>query len=161
MTVETGPKALQGTDGAKRLLALLLEALGGIRSTQEAADGMGVALVRYYQLETRALQAMLDALEPRQKGRKPKTEAQYQAEFAEEKQMLLKDLNRYKSLCRSLQRTVGVTPPEPPTPGGPKKKTRRIRKVNRGEKVVAAMLGPQSEKGPSSKEANKKKEKAK
>ena len=145
MAKPTGPKALTGSAQAKRMLALLLEALGGLRTTQEAAAGMGVALVRYYQLETRALQAMLAALEPRPKGRRPRTEAQCQAEQAQEKEQLARELRRYKSLCRSLQRTVGVpaaaraSPKNTKGTKGTKGKTRRIRKASRGERVVATL----------------------
>jgi len=142
MAKPTGPKALTGSAQAKRMLALLLEALGGLRTTQEAAAGMGVALVRYYQLETRALQAMLAALEPRPKGRRPRSEAQCQAEQAQEKEQLARELRRYKSLCRSLQRTVGVPAAAraaPKNPKGTKGKTRRIRKASRGERVVATL----------------------
>ena len=141
MTPATGPKALTGSPQAKRMLALLLEALGGLRTTQEAAAGMGVALVRYYQLETRALQAMLEALEPRPKGRRPKTEAQCQAEHAQETRQLTRELRRYKSLCRSLQRTVGVAPSASSSPTrSPGRKTRRVRQASRGQRVVAAVL---------------------
>jgi hypothetical protein len=143
MSPATGPKALTGTPQAKRMLALILEVLGGVCTTQEAAADMGVALVRYYQLETRALQAMLTALEPRPKGRRAQTEAQCQAEHAQEKKRLTQELRRYQSLCRSLQKTVGVpaTATAKSPPRGPKAKTRRIRKTSRGERVVAAMRG--------------------
>jgi hypothetical protein len=148
MAKPTGPKALTGSAQAKRMLALLLEALGGLRTTQEAAEGMGLALVRYYQLETRALQAMLAALEPRPKGRRPRSEAQCQAEQAQEKEQLARELRRYQSLCRSLQRTVGVPAAaraSPKNTKGTKAKTRRIRKASRGERVVATLRRPQEE----------------
>jgi hypothetical protein len=139
MTSATGPKALHGSPPAKRLLALLLEALGGTRSTQEAADAMGVALVRYYQLETRALQAMLEALEPRQRGRKAQSEAECKAAHAKEIERLTAELRRYKSLCRSLQRMTGV-PEKAATPKGSKGRTRRVRKVTRGQRVATTIL---------------------
>ncbi len=65
-----GRKALSGSAEAKRKAAVILEALCGLRTTQSASDAMGIALVRYYVLETRMMQAMIDALEPQARGRK-------------------------------------------------------------------------------------------
>ncbi len=140
MSTQTGPKSLQGSAAAKRIFALMLEVLSGIRSTMDAADGMGVALVRYYQLETRALQAMLEALEPRPRGRKAKTESEWKAEFAREKKQLNGEIARYKTLYRSLRRVAGVTAPTKKTGGKNGTRIRRLRKKGRGERVVAALL---------------------
>ena len=64
-----GAKAVRGSDAARRLAALLLEAWSGVRSTQDASLAMGVALTRFYQLEARALESIVAALEPRPRGR--------------------------------------------------------------------------------------------
>ena len=48
----------------------MLGALSGESGVTEAAESIGISLSRYYQLETRALQGMISALEPRPKGRR-------------------------------------------------------------------------------------------
>ena len=88
---------------------------------------------------------MLEALEPRPRGRRIKTEAECQAAHAKEIATLTAELRRYKSLCRSLQRVTGV--PEAagkaaPRGKGTKGRTRRVRKVVRGQRVAAAILAP-------------------
>ena len=56
---------------AKRLAAAILEVLAGARTPAQAAQGLELSLPRYYVLETRALQGMLVACEPRSVGRAP------------------------------------------------------------------------------------------
>lgn len=139
-----GPKALSGSDEAKRKSALILEALCGLRPTQSAADEMGVALVRYYVLETRCLQAMIEALEPRARGRKRDVE-QEMAKLHEENARLEREVMRVQALYRVTQRAVGVReekrPPARKKLGAKKstKKTRRVRKKSRGERVLEAL----------------------
>ena len=71
-----GLGTLKGTPEARRQAALILEVLGGLRGPSDAAKAMGVALPRYYVLETRALQALIKAMEPlpRGPGRNPDAE---------------------------------------------------------------------------------------
>ena len=64
-----GPKAVRGSDAARRTAALMLEVWSGVRTTQSASDAMGVAVTRFYQLEARALQMVVSAMEPRPRGR--------------------------------------------------------------------------------------------
>lgn len=64
-----GPKAVRGSEAARRHAALLLEVWCGVRTTQAASDAMGVAVTRFYQLEARALQMVVAAMEPRPRGR--------------------------------------------------------------------------------------------
>ena len=55
---------------AKRLCAIILEVLGGVRTPSDAACALGVSAPRYYALEARALSGMLKACQRRAKGRK-------------------------------------------------------------------------------------------
>ena len=56
-----GPQSLPGgTREANRLAIGILEVLAGGCSPAEAAARLGVSLVRYYQLETRALLKLRD-----------------------------------------------------------------------------------------------------
>lgn len=117
----TGAKALKGSATARRHLAVLLEALSGLRGTTEAAEAMGVSLSRYYQLETRALQGMLSALEPRPRGPRKTKEAEIRALRAEKREVE-RELRRATSLLRAATRSVGVKPAKK---GAKKKRARR------------------------------------
>lgn len=105
-----GPSALTGTPDARRHAALILEVLCGVRSPTEAAKAMQVALPRYYLLETRALQGLIQALEPRARGpgRDPEAEiVALQRQIHRQKQ----ELTRGQSLMRASQRALGLPPP--------------------------------------------------
>jgi hypothetical protein len=99
-----------GTSEANRLAVVVLEVLAGGRTTLEAAAALGVALPRYYQLEIRALQGMVAALEPRPKVRQPSPEGRIA--------LLEKALNesrrecaRQQALVRAAERSLGIKPP--------------------------------------------------
>jgi hypothetical protein len=139
-----GIKAVRGSDAARRSAALLIEAWCGVRGTQSASEAMGVVLPRFYQLEARGLQALVSAMEPRPRGRQ-RTDASELAKLRMQLQRLQRDLERYQSLYRTAQRTLGIAfakPPEPqknPAPGG--KRKRGPRKKARGQAVAAVLLG--------------------
>ena len=135
-----GPKTLKGSDDAKRKAAVILEAFAGLRTTQQASDELGIALVRYYVLETRMLQAMIDALEPRARGRKRSEDAE-RKQMAEDNTRLHREVSRLQALYRSTQRAVGIKAPPKPAAKGKSKtgKVRRTRKQSRGERVLQAL----------------------
>ena len=139
-----GAKSVRGSEAARRLAALLLEAWSGVRTTQSASEAMGVALPRFYHLEARALQVLVSAMEPRPRGRQRTAESDL-AKLKAEIQRLRRDLERYQSLYRTAQRSLGVAvakPPdkaENPAPGG--KRKRGPRKKARGQAVAAVLLG--------------------
>jgi hypothetical protein len=130
----TGPKALKGSAQARRCLAVMLEALSGLRSTTEAAEAMGVSLSRYYYLETRALNGMLAALEPRPRGPK-KTPEKAIAALQREKKVLVREVARHQALLRAAQRTVGLASPKKAAKGGAK----RRRRGSRGATVLQTL----------------------
>ena len=138
-----GPKSVRGSDAARQKAALLIEAWSGVRSTQSASDAMGVALTRFYQLEARALQLLVSAMEPRPRGRQVTAEGRVQKLEAELKR-LQRDVERYQSLYRTAQRTLGLAvakAPEPEknaAPGG--KRRRGPRKKARGQSVAQVLL---------------------
>jgi len=137
----SGPKALSGSPEAKRKAALILEALCGLRSTQAASDELGVALVRYYVLETRMMQAMIDALEPKARGRQ-RTVNMELAALRGDKQRLERDVLRLQAMYRVTQRAVGVQQDKKKSrvsKNGKSNKTRRVRRQPRGERVAAAI----------------------
>jgi len=146
-----GAKAVRGSDAARRLAALLLEAWSGVRSTQSASDAMGVALTRFYQLEARALQVLVAAMEPRPRGRQVTAESEV-VKLKAEKQRLQREVERFQALYRTSQRSLGVAiakKPEPEknaAPGG--KRRRGPRKKARGQAVAAVLLGNAVAEGP-------------
>lgn len=142
-----GPKTVRGSDAARRQAALLLEVWCGVRTTQAASDAMGVAVTRFYQLEARALQMVVAAMEPRPRGRQKTAESEV-VKLKAEIQRLRRDVERFQSLYRTSQRALGVAvarPPEKPenaVPGG--KRKRGPRKKARGQAVASVLLGKAS-----------------
>ncbi len=139
-----GPRGLTGSDEAKRKAAVILEALCGLRSTQAASDELGIAVVRYYVLETRMMQAMIDALEPQARGRKRSFDQEL-TKAREERVRLEREVLRLQALYRVTQRAVGVR--AGPGKSGKSKskakskgeKTRRVRRQSRGERVLKVL----------------------
>ena len=106
----TGPGALKGSPEARRQAALILEVLCGVRTATDASKAMGIALPRYYVLETRALQGFILALEPLPRGpqKDPAMEiAALNRLLSRQKQ----ELSRNQSLLRASQRALGLPAP--------------------------------------------------
>ena len=97
---------------AKRLAAVLLDVLAGVRTPMQAAETLGVSLPRYYQLEDRGLNGLVAACEPRPRGRQSNAQTELNA-LMKEHERLKRELGRCQSLVRLTQRTVGVAPPQP------------------------------------------------
>ena len=123
-----GP-ALTGTAAAKRLAAVVLEVLSGACGPAAGSQRLGISLPRYYALETRGLQALVGALEPRPRGRVAQADS---AAARREQERLEREVLRLQALVRTLQRAVAVAPPP--------KETRRRRKTKpRATKVIAQL----------------------
>jgi hypothetical protein len=136
----TVPLAPQTSKEAKRLAAMLLEVLAGLRTPPQAAEALQVSLPRYYQLEARGLRGLLTACEPKPKGRQA-SPARELAKMQRENQRLQQDLSRQQSLVRMAQRSVGLSPPPAPLPAakGTGKKTRRRKPVVRALSMAARL----------------------
>lgn len=102
---------------------------------------MGVTLPRYYALETRALLGMVEALEPRPKGRRKTAEQELEA-AREENRRLSREISRTQALLRAAHRSLGVK--EPPAKRAGKKKAR---KSNRARKTIARLVRPDDDGG--------------
>jgi hypothetical protein len=143
-----GPKALTGSDEAKRRATVILEAMCGLRTTQSAADELHIALVRYYVLETRMMQAMIDGLEPRARGRKRDLGADL-TKLRSENQRLEGEVLRLKALHRVTQKAVCVRPDKvAKSKDGKPQQKRRVRKKSRGERVLATLKASAPEESP-------------
>lgn len=133
---KTGPSTLKGSKGAKASLVVILETLSGACTTGEAAERLSISLSRYYQLETRALQGMLTALEPRPRGPRKTKDTEIRALKAEKREMA-RELRRASSLLRAATRSVGVRAAKKRgSKKGAKKKGARRRGKARGATVL-------------------------
>ena len=123
-----GPRVVPGTREANKLALAILDVLAGARPPSEAAEAAGLSLPRYYQLEQRALEAIVRSCEPRPKG-PPKNPERQAARLERQIQRLTQELSRHQALLRAAQRTIGLAPLAAPKPAGgetgAKKKRRR------------------------------------
>jgi hypothetical protein len=95
---------------AKRLAAAILEVLAGARTPTEAATALGLSVPRYYQVETQALRGLLQACEPKPRGRVRSIKNEVET-LSKENQRLQRELIRHQALARAAQRAVGLVPP--------------------------------------------------
>jgi hypothetical protein len=121
---------------ARRLAAAVLEVLAGARTPSEAAAALGVSLVRYYQLEARALRALVAGCEARPRGRSPSLEKEL-AGLRQENARLGREAARQQALVRAAQRAVGLAPPRTTT--GPLAKKGRRRRQARALSAAARL----------------------
>lgn len=142
------PAILTGSENAKKLAAVILEALSGLRTPSQASQAAGISVGRYYALETRGLQGLVTALEPRPKGKR-RSAAGEVAALHKERGRLERELARAQSLVRVAQRSMGIAgKPEPKLPG-----KKRRRPVVRALRAMSALRPPaSSEKSESGKE---------
>ena len=138
---------------AKRLGSAILEVLSGLRSPTEASQLLDISLQRYYKLEIRAVQGLLQALEKApQRGPKVKPEAEL-ARVSAERDRLQRELLRAQALVRSAQRSVGLPPLRDPKeaakePGkggkgaGKRRRTPRVRARRLADELRRESAGP-------------------
>jgi hypothetical protein len=111
---------------AKRLAAAILEVLAGARTPTEAATALSLSVPRYYQVEAQALRGLLQACEPKPRGRVRSVETEAKT-LAKENQRLQRELTRHQALARAAQRAVGLAPPAPVVnKSGKKPRKRRV-----------------------------------
>ena len=127
-----GPRVEGGSRDARRVAALILEVLAGLRTPNDAARELGVSPTRYYMLEAQGLEALVEACEPKRRG--PRVSAQAQIAKLEKKvAQLEKECARRQSLIRLSQRALGLGKPAEPErkPGkrGPKRPVVRALKA--------------------------------
>jgi hypothetical protein len=96
-----------GSSEANRQAVVILEVLAGVKTPTQAAAELGLSLPRYYQLETRALEGLVAALEPRPKGKQPLPANQIAA-LQRELERAQRACARQQALARVAQRTLAV-----------------------------------------------------
>jgi hypothetical protein len=111
---------------AKRMAAAILEVLAGARTPTEAATALSLSVPRYYQVEAQALRGLLQACEPKPRGRVRSVETEVKT-LSKENQRLQRELTRHQALARAAQRAVGLSPPTPVVnKAGKKPRKRRV-----------------------------------
>jgi hypothetical protein len=123
---------------ARQQAAAILEVLAGVRTPTQAAESLGVSLPRFYVLETRAVQAILLAMEPRRTGRQGTAESALAA-LRRECEHLRRECTRQQSLVRAAQRTIGLSPPPASKPEKNGTKRRKRRPTARALRAVARL----------------------
>jgi hypothetical protein len=127
-----GPRIEGGSLDARKVAAAILDVLGGMRTPTTAAQAVGVSLPRYYALESRAIEGLVKACEPRPKGRSASPDKDL-AGLRRQVEQLKRECERRQALIRAAQRTVGLSMPEP-KPG-----KRRRKPVVRALKAAAVL----------------------
>jgi hypothetical protein len=105
------PAPAAGRD-AKRLAAVILEVLAGLRTPAQAAQASNISVPRYYQLELRAMAALVTACEPLPKGRR-RGPLQEVAALQKDNERLRREVSRQQALVRMAQRSIGLAAPAP------------------------------------------------
>jgi hypothetical protein len=133
-----------GTSEANRMAVAILEVLAGGCSPAEAAGALGISLPRYYILETRALEGLVAACEPKPLGKQPSPETRIAA-LEKALRQARRDCARQEALVRVTRRSVGLRIPEPaPGKQGVKRDGRgrkKRRPTVRALKVVEKLTG--------------------
>jgi hypothetical protein len=122
---------------------MILEVLAGLRSTSEAAQALEISSMRYYVLERRAMEGLVQALAPRPKGKRKQPEGTIEV-LRRDKKRLEREVGRLQALVRAAQRTMKL----PPLPLRERKKGegRRARRPQvRAEKTIALLQMPATE----------------
>lgn len=129
-----GPKVEGGTAEARRVAAVILDVLAGVRTPSQAAEAVGLSPARYYSLESRALEGMVQACEPRPKGRAVSPERE-SSSLKKRVEFLERELARKQAQLRATQRAIGLAQPAAPDP----KAKRKRRPVVRALKAAAVL----------------------
>jgi hypothetical protein len=99
-----------GSGQANKLALLILDVLAGVRLPAEVAQQAAISLARYYHLEQRVLDAIVQACEPRPRGKVRSPQRQVE-ELQRQISRLEQQCARQQALLRAAQRTIGLAPP--------------------------------------------------
>jgi len=138
----TTERTADASPAARRGAAAILEVWAGVRTPQQAASALGLSLPRYYQIEQRAVTAVVASCEPQPRGPGPNYECRIRGL---ERQLATsrRDAARLQSLLRTSQRTLGLTPAPAPAPaptgkGGKRRAKKPTARALKFAKVLAA-----------------------
>ena len=138
-----------GSPEARRIAAVILENWAGVRAPPAAASALGVSLPRYYQLEQRAVGALVAVCEPRPRGPGPNHEREIRS-LQRQLATSRRDCARLQALLRTSQRTIGlpaVEPPAKPAPGKRRPKRPTVRALKLARSLAADSPGGSASEG--------------
>jgi hypothetical protein len=136
-----GPNVSAGSPEARKTASAILEVLAGTITPSDAASAIGISMPKYYMLEARALNSMIEACEPRSKGRVVSPTSRMEA--LEKELNALKQANaRQLTLLRAARRSIGYTPKEKSSAPSDGKRHRTVKPSVRALKVIAALRKP-------------------
>lgn len=121
------PGRQNGTPEAKRVAAVVMEVLAGEITPSEAAAILGVSLMRYYVIESRALGGLIAACEARPAGH-PADPERKAAALARQLESQRHETARYQALARAAHRALGIVPPKPASSKADAKGAKRRRR---------------------------------
>ncbi len=136
---------------AAQRAAAILDVLAGQRTTTEAAAALEISVNHYYLLERRALEGLMLACEPQEKGPKGPTLENQLQKLEQQLQQSRRECMRQAALVRATQRAVGLPAAEPKKPrrksktSGPSRKKRRptVRALKAAERLRENSSGSQ------------------
>jgi len=102
---------MAGSEEAKRAAAVILEVMSGEKGPPEAAEALGTSAMRYYVLEERALQGMVEALEPRPKGPRAASPEETVRRAEKERDRMKREVGRMQALLRMMRKSVHLREP--------------------------------------------------
>jgi hypothetical protein len=106
-----GHKKPEGSKESKRVVGVILQVLAGVLGPYEAAEVLKISPTMYYKIEERALDGMLAACEPRQKGKQKTPQSELKG-LKEKYAKLERERARYQTLLRASNRAVGLYMPK-------------------------------------------------
>ena len=123
------------SEKARKHPAAILAVLSREKTMVEAIKDMEVSLPRCYQLEARAIEGPVAALEPRSRGRRKTPEDLVRA-GQKENERLRREVARLSAHLRAARRSLGIASPS--TPG----QKREGRKTHRARRLIKRLTKP-------------------
>ncbi len=127
----------EASERARKNAVGILQVLSGIRTPGEASAAMGVTVNRYYQLESRAVVAMLRSLEPLPRGRRRTADHELET-MRRAKERAEREAARNLALVRASQRALGFREAPRKEEGGKRRRRPRVRARALIEEIEAA-----------------------
>jgi len=136
-----GPRLRPAPPDARALAAAILDVLAGGRTPLQAAESLGVSQPRYYALEARALDGLVQACAPRAKGRVRQPAKEVES-LRRELDRLKRELDRKQALVRACQRTAGLAAPSKPERTPRRKRRAAVRALKAAAVLRSAPPAP-------------------
>lgn len=76
-------EGLEGTEGAKKRLQVVLETISGEKSVEEACGKLGIGRSAFHRIRARIMQGALEDLEPKAPGRRPSETSEAEGRIAQ------------------------------------------------------------------------------